>query len=99
MRPMATPSTAHFYNAAKFRLGRVAKDWGELEAILREASSRPNYAGPSIETIKQLGADIAKVRTAVRDWPVNMTLREFGARRQDAADGVEEPAIRAVMRR
>jgi hypothetical protein len=85
--PMAKTSTIHSFNAAKFRLGRVAKDWGELEAILRQAAAEPGYGGPAIDVVEQVGANIARIRIAVRDWPLNMALRDFSARRQHGGDG------------
>jgi hypothetical protein len=56
-------------NAVKFRLGRVAKDWGELAAILRQAAAEPGYCGPDVEPVELVAGDLAVVRSAGRPRP------------------------------
>jgi hypothetical protein len=51
---MARSSTSHTINAARFRLGRVQKDWGEIAAILRQEAAEADYAGPCLAAIERL---------------------------------------------
>jgi hypothetical protein len=54
---------------------------------VRQAAAEPGYGGPAIDVVEQVGANIARIRIAVRDWPLNMALRDFSARRQHGGDG------------
>jgi hypothetical protein len=67
--------TSHAINAVKFRLGRVAKDWGELAAILRQAAAEPDYGGPDLDVIERIENDIAAVKSAVRNWALDFALQ------------------------
>jgi hypothetical protein len=78
---MARSSTSHTINAARFRLGRVRKDWGEIAALLRQAAAQPDYAGPDLKVIERIEGDIAAVKLAIRDWVLNMALQDIPARR------------------
>jgi hypothetical protein len=74
-------------NAVKFRLGRVAKDWGELAAILRGEADKPSYAGPDIEVVERVGGIIATINSAVSDWAFDQAqqrprVRKLSGRRR-----------------
>jgi hypothetical protein len=83
--PMAKKSSI---NAVKFRLGRVAKDWDEITAILRREAGEPNYAGPDIEVVERTGGIIAVIRERVSDWAFDYIqrrprTRKLGGPRRD----------------
>jgi hypothetical protein len=85
---MAKSSTS--INAVKFRLGRVAKDWGELAAILRQAAAEPGYCGPDVEPVERVAGDLAVVRSAVHNWVLDEALR------RRPRPGLRGPAARVV---
>jgi hypothetical protein len=66
---------------AKFRCERAMRDWAEMVTVLREASERSDYAGPSVAAVELVGAQIAEVRGQLLDWLIVTAARGRPLRR------------------
>lgn len=66
---------------SKFRCERAQRDWAELVEVIREAAEQPGYAGPSVEAVEQVGAQIAEIRGKLLDWLIVTAARGKPVRR------------------
>ena len=52
----------------QLRVEQVANLWAEAAEIIREAAQRPDYRGPSPQSVERIGVEIAATREAVQTW-------------------------------
>lgn len=53
---------------AQFRCGAAEERWREFVNLLRESAPVSGYAGPELQMVERVQADIVPTRTAIANW-------------------------------
>jgi hypothetical protein len=82
-------------NRVRYRVAIAEKAWREALELVRQASAAPDYTGPALEDLERVGADIAEIRTQVRNLSLDEQVRR--ASRPRRASRGQSRTIRRVV--